>query len=288
MSRRTFKARSADGPMMFSAMEMHYPEARRITRDEFAIRMLSPAVRMAVRAAAWRPIARSLDKQLPGLWGGMAARKRYADDRVAEALAAGIKQFVILGAGVDTRAFRLVAPAGADAFEVDLPENSAPKQAILERLFGQVPSHVALVPVDFETDDLEDSLATHGFRPEVPTMYVMEAVTQYLTGDAIDRLFTALSKAPASSRLIFTYVRREFLEGKELYGWDKAYKKWVVEDKVWRFGLYPSAVGDFLERYGWSVRDHAGAEEYRARYFEPAGRNLTAIDGERFVSAEKT
>ena len=91
----------------------------------------------------------------------------------------------------------------------------------------------------------------------------------------------------ASSRLIFTYVKQEFLEGKELDGWEKAYKKWVVEDKVWRFGLSPTAVGDLLARYGWAEHDHVGSDEYRARYFEPAGRDIVAIDGERFVSAEK-
>src|SRR5215207_5049786 len=241
MSRRTFKARSADGPMMFPALEMHYPETQRITEDAFAIRMLSPVVRLTVWSMAWRPlrnlIARSLDKQMPGLWGGMVARKRYADDQVAEALASGIKQSVILGAGYDTRAFRLIAPAGARAFEVDLPDNVVRKKAILKRLFDQVPERVELVPVDFETDDLADSLAAHGLRPELPTMYVIEAVTQYLTEDAINRVFTAIAKAPPSSRLIFTYIRRDFLDGNQLYGWDKAYKQWVVDDKVWRYGL---------------------------------------------------
>jgi methyltransferase (TIGR00027 family) len=291
MTRRTFEARSADGPMLFPALEMHFPETQRIAEDEFAIRMLSPAVRMTARAMAWRPlrdlIARSLDKQMPGLWGGVVARKRYADDQTADALASGIKQFVILGAGFDTRSFRLIAPAGADSFEVDLPDNSARKRAMLERLFGDVPSHVVLIPADFETDDLQDCLAAKGFWPDMPTMYVMEAVTQYLTEDAIDRLFTALSKAPPASRLIFTYLRREFLEGKELHGWDKAYKQWVVDDKVWRYGVAASAVGDFLAGYGWAERDHVGSDDYRLRYFDPAGRDLPAIDIERFVAAEK-
>jgi methyltransferase (TIGR00027 family) len=240
---------------------------------------------------AWRPLRnlmmRSLDKQTPGLWGGMVARKRYADDRVDEALAEGIKQFVILGAGFDTRAFRLIAPAGADAFEVDLPDNSARKKASLQRVLGNVPPHVTLAAVDFESDDLEDSLVAQGFRPELPAMYVMEAVTQYLTPEAVGRLFTVLSNAAASSRLEFTYVRRDFLEGKELYGWDKVHEQWVVKDNYWRWGLYPDDVDEFLERYGWDVRDHVGADDYRVRYFEPAGRDLSAIDVERFVSAEK-
>lgn len=291
MRRRPFKARSADGPMMFPALEMRYPERQRIIADEFAVRMLSPALRITVRTVGWRPLRnlleRALDKQLPGIWGGMVARKRYADDQVADALAAGISQFVVLGAGFDTRAFRLIAPSGADAFEVDLPDNVERKKEILERLFERVPEHVTLVPVDFETNDLVDSLAAHGLQSERPTMYIIEAVTQYLTEAAIDRLFTALATAPASSRLIFTYIRRDFLDGQQLDGWDKAYKQWVVNDRVWRFGLSPTSVGDFLQRYGWTEREQVGHDEYRARYFEPAGRDLAAIDIERFVLAVK-
>jgi methyltransferase (TIGR00027 family) len=106
MTKRSFKAQSADGPMMFPALEMHYPERQRIVEDPEAIAMLSPGLRVAVRAmrASWlrRMAARAFDGQTPGLWGGMVARKRYADEQVAAALEAGIRQFVILGAGFDT------------------------------------------------------------------------------------------------------------------------------------------------------------------------------------------
>ena len=291
MRRRALKARTADAPMLFPALEMHYPKGQRVIEDEFAIRMLSRGFRMAVRAMAWQPlrdlITRSVDKQMPGFWGGIVARKRYADDQVADALSSGIKQFVILGAGFDTRAFRLIARSGADAFEVDLPENTARKKALIERLFGEVPASIELVAVNLETGDLENSLAAHGFRREQPTMYVIEAVTPFLSQDAIARVFAVLAKAPASSRLIFTYTLREFLEGKQLYGWDKAYKRWVVKERIYQFGLSPTGVGDFLQQYGWTEREQVGSEEYRARYFEPAGRNLTGIGVERFVSAEK-
>ncbi len=291
MTRRPFKARSADGPMMFPALEMHYPRERRITEDPYAIAMLSPGVRVVVRAARWRPlralIGRSLDRQLPGLWGGMVARKRYADEAVADALEAGIRQFVILGAGFDTRAFRLIAPTGAAAFEVDLPDNVARKRRILQRLFGRVPERVSLVAVDLETDDLAESLARHGFRPDRTTMFILEAVTQYLTDDAAGRLFAFLGEAPARSRLIFTYIDKGFLDGTDLRGWEPAYRKWVEEDQVWRWGLEPAAVGGLLCRHGWIEHEQVGAEEYRARYFLPARRGLIAMDIERFVLAEK-
>jgi methyltransferase (TIGR00027 family) len=291
MSKRTFKAQSADGPMLFPALEAHFPPAQRITDDPDAIAMLSPGVRMTARAMRWPwlrgVIVRSLDKQVPGLWGGMVGRKRYADDAVADALADGIGQFVVLGAGFDTRSFRLIAPAGAEAYEVDLPDNIARKQRLLHKRFGRVPEHVALVSTDFETDDLTERLAASGFSPERPAMFVVEAVTQYLTRDAADRLFSFLATARAGSRLIFTYVDQNFLAGKNLDGWEPAYRKWVVRDKVWTWGLEPGAVAGFLQKYGWTEREQVGAEDYRERYFAPAGRDLTAMAIERFVLADK-
>lgn len=84
-----------------------------------------------MRLLRWRFVrdlaTRAIEKDAPGLWGGMLARKGYADDQVADALDSGIGQVVFLGAGLDTRAFRLVAPAGAEAIELDLPANVAYK-----------------------------------------------------------------------------------------------------------------------------------------------------------------
>lgn len=205
MTRRSFEARSADGTMIFPALEMHLHPAQRIINDRFAIGMLAPGVRLTVHALRWPVLrswfARSMERQMPGLWGGMVARKRYADDRVTDALRAGIDQVVLLGAGFDTRAFRLVAPANARAFEVDLPANIARKKAVLRRRLGHVPDRVRLVGADFETDDLVDSLQAHGFRPDRPAMFVLEGVTQYLTEEAVDRL-----RIPPTTRCFLKYL----------------------------------------------------------------------------------
>ena len=291
MSRRSFKAASADGPMLFPALEQYDPAEQRITDDPVAVQMLSPAMRAFAKAMRWKPmrdlLVGSMEKQLPGLRGGMVARKRYADDQVVEALRAGVGQFVVLGAGFDTRALRLIAPAGAKAFEVDLPDNVARKRALVDRAISGAPANVAFIPVDFETDDLGTALADHGFRIGEPAMFVWEAVTQYLTAEAFRATLSYLATAATGSRLIFTFVRKDFLDGTALQGWDRAYRKWVVEDKVWTFGLDPNDIGPTLADFGWTEREQVGTDEYRKRYFLPAGRDLAAIDIERFVYAEK-
>jgi methyltransferase (TIGR00027 family) len=166
MAKRPPAAQTAFGPMVIAAGEQYVPEAQRLIHDELAIRFLPPQLRLTMRACRWRFIRDLLlaftEKQAPGIWGAMLCRKRYADDKVTEALHAGIGQVVILGAGLDTREYRLVAPAGAAAFEVDLPANVTYKQARLRQMHGRVPEHVTLIPLDFEAQDLGEALAANG------------------------------------------------------------------------------------------------------------------------------
>lgn len=208
MAGRTTPAQTAFGPTMFAAAERFLPPERRVTQDDLAMGFLPAGLRLMTRLMRWRLVrelaARAIEKDAPGLWGGMLARKRYADDQVADALDSGIGQVVFLGAGLDTRAFRLVAPVGAEAIEVDLPANVAYKRERVRHLYGEVPEHVTLVPVDFETDDLEEALTRSGFRFGRPALFVWEAVTQYLTEDGVGKTLATLAKAAAGSRLVFT------------------------------------------------------------------------------------
>ena len=228
------------------------------------------------------------DKKALGLWAGVLSRKRYADDKVSEAVRAGIEQFVFLGAGLDTRAYRLVPPTGARAYEIDLPANIADKRQRLQAVYGRVPDHVVLVPVDFQTDDLADVLPAHGLDPETPTMFVWEAVTQYLTEDGVRRTLAFLAKAARGSRLIFTYVRKDFLDGIDFYGAEQAHQDFVVKHAMWHFGLDPDDVRSLLQEYDWAEREQVGSREYLARYVRPTGRDLPVSEIERFVCCEKT
>ncbi|MFI6290511.1 SAM-dependent methyltransferase [Nonomuraea sp. NPDC050790] len=287
MTKRRPAAQTALGPMVIAAVEQLLPAERRVIDDDLAQGFLPPGTRLVVRACKWRVIRDlvigATDKQAHGLWASMLCRKRYADDKVAEALGDGIEQVVILGAGLDTRAYRLVVPAGARAFEVDLPENIEDKRARL----GSVPDGVALIAVDFQRDDLGASLAAAGFRLDEPAMFVWEAVTQYLSQDAVRATLAFLGRAAPGSRLIFTFVRQDFLDGTDFYGAKGAHRQFVTRRRVWHFGLAPGAVRDLLAEYGWAEREQVGPEEYRARYLVPAGRDLPVSQIERFVYAAK-
>ncbi|MFH1486161.1 MAG: SAM-dependent methyltransferase, partial [Chloroflexota bacterium] len=225
--------------------------------------------------------------RIPGVWGSMLCRKRYGDDRVIQAVDAGVEQVVILGAGLDTRSYRLAAQAGIPAFEVDMPANTAYKQERLRAVFGRMPDQVALVAVDFETDDLAAALATYGFRTDQPTIFVWEGVTQYLTEGSVRKTLGFLSKAASRSLLFFTYVRKDFLDGINFYGMEKAYQDFVVKQQLWRYGIEPDKVADLLREYGWVEREHIGRAEVVRWYIQPSCRDLAVSEIERIVYAEK-
>ncbi|GAA4513903.1 SAM-dependent methyltransferase [Nonomuraea ferruginea] len=297
MTRRPAAAQTALGPMVIAAVEQYEPPGRRLIEDGLAAGLLPVAARAAVRACRWKAVrawmAGASDRRAPGVWGGVLCRKRYADDKVAEAFGAGIEQLVVLGAGLDTRACRLTPPGGR-AYELDLPVNVAGKRQGLRALPGGVPERVRLIEVDFETAELADvlttALAVHGFEADRPAVFVWEAVTQYLSDEAVHAALAFLSRAAPGSRLLFTYVLADFLHSGG-HGAAALHEEFVTKRRVWRFGLAPDEVGALLGRYGWIEREQVGSAEYRHRYLAPAGelagRELTVSDLERFVEAVK-
>jgi methyltransferase (TIGR00027 family) len=209
-------AQTAFGPMLLVAVEQSEPPARRLVDDDLAVRFLPRPMRWLVNAAPPNPLQRltiaAMEREGPGLWANLVCRKRYIAEKVTAALDA-IDAVVVLGAGFDTLAYRLARVTDIPVFEVDLPVNVARKTAAVQRALGTPPHSVRLVPLDFEHDDVMTSLAQHGYRPESRTFFVWEAVSQYLSPEAVHVMLSALRSAPTGSRLVFTYVRRDFIDG---------------------------------------------------------------------------
>ncbi len=270
---------SAVGPMLIAAAEQHLPPDQRLVDDDLAAAMLPSALRAVVRPRPLRQWLMSVtDREAPGLWNSIACRKRYIDDRLTEAIDAGIEAVVLLGAGFDTRGYR-VADRVED-FEVDMPRNLETKRKRMP-----VPDNVVQVPIDFETEDLGAALTAHGHRLDRRTMYVWEGVTQYLTEPAVRATLDFLSGAASGSRLAFTYVRKDFLDGTQLYDSPRMRRRFVERERIWRYGLEPGDVAPLLAEYGWDEAEQVGGAEYAARYLEPAGRTGVVSEVERNVSA---
>jgi methyltransferase (TIGR00027 family) len=283
-------AGTAFGPMLLSAVEQNEPRGRRLVDDDLAAPFLPLPLQTLVAATRWAPVRRIVigasERSGPGLWASIVCRKRYVDDNLAAALG-DVDAVVVLGAGLDSRAYRLARHSDVPVFEVDLPINIARKRNIVAKVLGAPPPSVHLVPVDFERDDLLSALAGHGYRVSDRTFFVWEGVTQYLTESAVRATFDQLSAAAVGSRIDFTYIRADFLSGARLYGADVLYRKFVRKREIWKFGMPPEDVAAFLAGYGWRLREQLGPDEMLDRYVRPTGRNLSASQIEWSAYAEK-
>ena len=283
-------AKTGSGPTVTVAIEQFFPIEQRIIQDDLAHQIVPFGMRafiQLIRLNVTRDwMVRTTEKAAPGIWGGLMCRKRYIDEKLLDAVDQ-VEAVVNLGAGYDTRVYRFPELTKLPVWEVDQPVNITPKQARLQKIFGDVPAHVRLVPIDFDKETLETVLTAQGYSLAKPTFFIWEAVTQYLTEAGIDATFSYLQKAAPGSRLAFTYVIQEFLDEPGKYqSYERLYKQYV-EKNIWLFGLAPDEVDSFLKRYGWRVKEHLGCDELAEWYVKPTGRDLPSIPIERMVYAEK-
>ena len=157
--------------MVQAAIEQYEPPERRLVSDDLALSILPARHRALVRAMRW-PLLRRLtiaagERAVRGSWSLITCRKRYIDDKL-DATLDDIDSVVILGSGMDTRAYRLAHRSDIPVFEVDLPVNIERKRAAVRRAIGGVPASVHLVPLDFERDDLIGALTENGYRRRLP------------------------------------------------------------------------------------------------------------------------
>ncbi|MGD8968571.1 MAG: SAM-dependent methyltransferase [Anaerolineae bacterium] len=273
------------------ATECCCPTGVRLFEDPFTLRCLPHLWRGMVRLLCLPGLGPALvalrERMHPGAVGGLLCRTRYIDDALSRALETDLHQVVILGAGFDTRPYRVPGVDKTHVFEVDHPAAQALKRTRLKHVLGGLPSHVTFVPIDFDRQSLGEAMATAGFRPDARTFFIWEGVTQYITGQAVDATLRYVSgSAGAGSKIVFTYIWRGIIDGSA---------RSQVEERIvafaervgspWIFGLEPVGIPAYLAERGLTVIEDVGAEEYRERYLEPVGRRMNVFEGERMVLA---
>jgi methyltransferase (TIGR00027 family) len=134
-------------------------------------------------------------------------RQRYSEEVLEDALARGTGQYVILGAGLDSFAYRRSDLTEAvRVFEVDHPATQEWKRARLQSLHIGLPSNLTFVPVDFEQRTLAEGLRSGGLSMEIPTVFSWLGVTMYLTDEAVFETLRFVATLPPGSEIVFQYV----------------------------------------------------------------------------------
>jgi methyltransferase (TIGR00027 family) len=208
------------------------------------------------------------ERRAPGTQGYIVCRCRCFDDFLIERAAAGIRQVVILGAGLDSRAYRGDPRLeGARFFEVDQPATQADKMKRVEAILGAIPSSVTYVPIDFNEETL-DALHRHGFEPSQKTLFLWEGVTYYLNPEAVDATLGWIrAHACAGSTVMFDYIHRAELTGVAQRGEVRRmqrYRRFTGEGLV--FGIGQEGIASFLEARGFADVVDIDAAELRRRY----------------------
>lgn len=265
-------SRTAQYVALYRALESLEPPGRRLFEDPFARRFLPRDLDLAVGLARSRWVRRALlryaDRRAPGARTSAIARTALLDDAVRRAVADGVRQVVLLGAGFDCRAQRMPELAEARVFEVDRADTQRYKRARLPEA-AQTPTYVA---VDFLRDDVGERLGAAGWRGDESTLVLWEGVTNYLTEPAVERVLRFVGAMAPGSALAFTYVHRGVVDGSVPFEGGAQIRANVERlGEPWTFGLAPEEVAGFVARAGLALREDHGADEYRRRYLGDRG-----------------
>jgi methyltransferase (TIGR00027 family) len=255
---------TAQGIASIRAIESSKPEGERICYDPLARQLANPWFYWLSKL-----FAGYAERKGPGVIGFLVARCRYIDDTLQTCLETGLDQLVILGAGLDSRAYRIEGLKGrVGVFEVDHPATQAVKRAKLARLFGQLPTHVTYVPIDFDQETLQ-KLSNFGYSPEARTLFIWEGVVHYLTAEAVDQTLEFVQQHSGSgSAIIFDYVYSSALttaqKRGEIVRMERT-RRYTGEGLV--FGIEEGQVGTFLQARGYTQIRNVTSKALKRMYF---------------------
>jgi methyltransferase (TIGR00027 family) len=278
---------TALGAAICRLIEQYQPENTRLFHDPLVKDLVGTPTRVLMQFSSMRNLTmRQMDAITPGIYGVQISRTRFIDEAVQDVLSQGIEQVVILGAGLDTRPYRLAGMEHARVFEVDLPSVQEVKKKKLHKHFGRLPQQVTFLPIDFDTQSLEAVFTGTPFDPASPAIFVWEGVTQYLSEEAVRRTLAFVATSAPGSILVFTYVLKSFIERRsDIPGAEKMMEMVAKRGSPWLFGLEPESVASYLAPFHLRLIADAGHAEHQARYFKPVGRKLVVSEIERIAQA---
>jgi len=270
------RSRTSDWVAALRALYSEAPPDLAIFDDGVAQRLLPGGLARAVRWIAALPLGTRVAHRFIGAatWGlsyGVPLRTAAIDDAVASAVDAGTRQLVLLGAGLDARAWRMPRLADVTVYELDHPDTQAYKRertAALEPLAREV----RFCAIDFERQSIPDALAEHDFDPAARSVWVWEGVTMYLTPEAIDAtLGSVAALSVAGSMLAMTYLPREYgPRWQQLVGSGGG----ALIGEPLRGAQTPNELRERLERHGFELSRDDSAIEWAERWPEADARRV--------------
>jgi methyltransferase (TIGR00027 family) len=235
----------------------------RILHDPLALPILGTQAETSVRANPER------HERLAPVRAFVAFRSRYAEDELARAVQRGVRQYVILGAGLDTFAYRSPHPGSRlRVFEVDHPATQAWKRGRLHEAGIAIPDSLTFAPIDFEQHTLADGLRRAAFQTDEPAFFSLLGVVIYLTRDAVMETLKFVASLPSGSEIVFDYARPPPVLGdSERAAHDVLARRVAAIGEPWITYFDPPSLASELRHIGFTHVEDMGPEEAHARYF---------------------
>ncbi|MGO9604439.1 MAG: class I SAM-dependent methyltransferase [Candidatus Binataceae bacterium] len=267
-------SKTSEAAAVHRAVHQLFDDQPKILLDPIALRIVEMPTDIDLNLEASKPAFKQVRSRL-------VMRSRYAEDCLADTVAQrAIHQYLILGAGLDTFAFRQPSWARSiEIFEVDHPATQCDKRERLETAGLLAPANLHFAPVDFESTSLSDALRECGFDFGSGTFCSWLGVTYYLTEEAIDRTLEIVRRLPSGSEIVFEYViALELLsrEEQEEIAADEASKRamGINEPALSRFT--PAQLETKLRSIGFSEAMDFSTEDAEERYFQGRRDGLSA------------
>lgn len=276
------RSRTAEIPAIMRALHQTTDEEPKILQDPIASRLVDTTG----RDQDW--LAQFVRHGFAKRWrAGFVMRSRYAEDCLAEGVARGVRQYVILGAGLDTFAYRQGCSASAlRVYEVDHPETQRWKRDRLAAASIAIPSNLTFVPTDFESITLPDALQATGFASDAETFCSWLGVTQYLSSETIDAALRFVLSLPHSSEIVFSFILpQEELEGVEADAVQTAARRAAEVGEPWLSRFHADYLQAKLRAMGFPRVIHLTPEDAHERYFRNRRDRLEARRGEQLMRA---
>lgn len=272
---------TAQGAAIMRALHQTLDDKPKVLLDPIVACLIDPGLYESTRAVL---------EQLPFAARARAMfvlRSRYAEDCLAESFNSGVRQYVILGAGLDTFAYRQPPWAeGLSIFEVDYPSSQQWKRGCLQAAGISIPGNVRLVGVDFEKISLRDGLSGAGLDFAAPASFSLLGVSQYLSEDALDATLKLVLSMPASSEIVFTFVLPDDdLPADEVPVAAMSAASAAAGGEPWLTRFHPARLQAKLTAMGFAKVVHLSPEEADQRYFSSRRDGLRPFAMEQMMRA---
>ena len=283
---------TGQGSAFVRALGMLYPKEKRLFEDPYSEKLLMPffKILLALMRSPKRfdRIMKSRERSHRGEFGWLLCRTRYIDDVLKNIVEEKQNEAVVnLGVGMDCRAYYIPGMESMRYFEVDHPSVIKTKRKRLKKVLGELPDYATFVPIDFERQSFDTELKAAGYNLRSETFFLWEGVTQYISKQANDSTLRYVAQASPGSKILFTYVLKGFIEGKEIpEGTEGTYKTFCRKNPLWIFGLDPVELTTYLSKYSLSLIEDIGSDQVKERYLKSGNLDLQVLEIERIALCE--